>query len=170
MLMRDPVEAPHLPNQVDRRKFCLVALAAGTALAASGVLGCGGGAGMAPAPPPPPPTVGPHTTSDTKLGLLGTPDGTTRDYRDLGNFFLLKDAGGIYAMTAICTHMGCTVAPPVGTHITCPCHGSQYDLDGANLVGPATLPLGHFAVTESTPGGALVVNTAQTVATTVRLA
>ncbi len=157
------------PHHLDRRIFCLTALATGGVLAAGGALACGGAGGV-PAPTPPPvPTNGPHTTSDTKAGLLGTPDGTARDYRNLGNFFLLKDAGGIYAMTAICTHMGCTVGAPVGTQITCPCHGSQYDLGGGNLLGPATVPLVHFSVTEATPGGALVVNTAQTVAASTRL-
>ena len=147
---------------LDRRLFCLSALAAGTALA------CGGGGGSS-TPTPAPPATGPRTTTDTKAGMLALADGTTRDYRNLGNFLLIKDATGIYAMTAICTHMGCTVGLPVGTTITCPCHGSQYDLAGGNLLGPAVNPLVHFSVTEATPGGDLVVNTAQTVATSVRL-
>jgi Rieske Fe-S protein len=109
------------------------------------------------------------TTADTKAALLATADGTTRDYRNLGNFFLIKDATGIYAMTTICTHMGCAVGVPVGSQITCPCHGSQYNLSGGNTLGPATQPLVHFAVTEATPGGFLVVNTAQTVAASMRL-
>lgn len=149
---------------VDRRAFCVCALAAGMALA------CGGGAGSAPAVAPPSPPGGPLTTTDTKAGMLGLPNGSVRDYRNLGNFFLIRDATGIYAMTAVCTHMGCIVGLPVGSQITCPCHGSQYDLAGANQLGPATLPLVHFAVTEATPGGFLVVNTAQTVATSTRLA
>jgi len=147
---------------LDRRLFCLSALAAGTALA------CGGGGGSS-TPTPAPPATGPRTTTDTKAGMLALADGTTRDYRNLGNFFLMKDATGIYAMTAVCTHMGCTVGLPVGTTITCPCHGSQYDLAGGNLLGPAVNPLVHFAVTEGSPGGALVVNTAQAVAASVRL-
>ena len=151
------------PQGEDRRAFCLAGLAAGLALACGG-----GGGGASPAATPPP--GGALTTTDTKAALLATPDGTTRDYRNLGNFLLIKDATGIYAMTTICTHMGCTVGLPAGTRITCPCHGSQYDLGGGNLVGPATAPLVHFAVSEPTPGGALVVNTAQTVASTVRLA
>lgn len=150
------------PHSEDRRTFVLCGLAAGLAMACGG--GGGGAAASAPAPK------GPLVTTDTKAALLATPDGTTRDYRNLGNFFLIKDATGIYAMTAICTHMGCTVGLPSGTHITCPCHGSQYDLGGANLVGPATAPLVHFAVSESTPGGALAVDVSQTVAASVRLA
>jgi len=161
----------HLPHsaapeaaQLDRRCFCIGTLVAGLAVACGG-----GGGGSSPAPAPAPPPSGPLTTADTKAGLLATANGTVRDYRNLGNFFLIRDATGIYAMTAVCTHMGCTVGTPIGNQITCPCHGSQYDLGGANLVGPATMPLVHFQVTESAPGGALVVNTAQTVAATVRL-
>lgn len=150
-------------STLDRRIFCLSALAAGTALA------CGGGGSGSPTPAPIPPATGPRTTTDSKAALLASPDGTTRDYRNLGNFFLIKDATGIYAMTAVCTHLGCTVGAPVASLITCPCHGSQYNLSGGNVLGPAVLPLVHFTVTEATPGGALVVNTAQTVAASVRL-
>ncbi len=149
---------------LDRRSFCACALAATATLACGG-----GGSSPAPTPAPAPPATGPLTTSDTKAALLSQPDGTTRDYRNLGNFFLIKDATGIYAMTTVCTHMGCTVGLPIGTQITCPCHGSQYSLAGANLLGPAVSPLVHFSVTEATPGGMLVVNTAQTVAASVRL-
>jgi cytochrome b6-f complex iron-sulfur subunit len=101
--------------------------------------------------------------------MLALPDGTARDYRNLGNFFLIKDATGIYAMTAICTHLGCTVGLPVGSTITCPCHGSEYDLAGGNVVGPATRPLVHFQVTEASAGGLLVVNPGAVVAASVRL-
>ncbi len=153
--------APVETATLDRRMFCASALVAGAALA------CGGGSSATPSTPGPPPA-GPHTTTDTKAALLGTADGTARDYRNLG-FLLLKDATGLYAMTTICTHMGCTVGLPVGTRIACPCHGSQYDLQGGNQVGPAVLPLVHFAVTEPSPGAFLVVNTAQTVSDTTRL-
>jgi Rieske Fe-S protein len=163
-----PNPAHLLPSQpcgaLDRRTFCAGALIAGVAVAC----GCGGGSPSSSAAAPPPPT-GALTTTDTKAGLLATPNGTTRDYRNLGYFFLIKDAGGIYAMTAICTHQGCTVDLPVGTTLTCPCHGSQYDLSGGNLVGPAVNPLVHYAVTEATPGGVLVVNKDQVVAASARL-
>lgn len=151
-------------SSVDRRAFCIGSLAAGLALATSG---CGGGGTPAPVSGPAP--TPPITTTDTKAGLLATPDGTTRDYRNQGSFFLVKDASGIYAITAICTHLGCTVGVPVGGRFLCPCHGSQYDLSGANLVGPAVLPLAHLEVSEATPGGFLVVNPARPVASAARL-
>ena len=46
-------------------------------------------------------------------------------------------AGKAVAFSAICTHMGCTVAV-AGNELHCPCHGSRYNaLTGAVLQGPA---------------------------------
>jgi len=45
------------------------------------------------------------------------------------------------ALSTTCTHEGCPVNPATGGVITCPCHGSQYDLTGAVLRGPARYPL-----------------------------
>jgi cytochrome b6-f complex iron-sulfur subunit len=39
-----------------------------------------------------------------------------------------------YSLT--CTHLGCTVEED-GEGFACPCHGSQFDKDGAVLGGPA---------------------------------
>lgn len=62
--------------------------------------------------------------------------------------------GEIVAFTAICTHMGCTVAP-AGKELKCPCHGSVYDaFTGKNISGPAPKPLAPVSVTVS--GGEVV--------------
>jgi Rieske Fe-S protein len=54
--------------------------------------------------------------------------------------------GTIVAFSAICTHMGCTVAPQ-GGEFKCPCHGSVYALaTGDNVSGPAPRPLAKVAV------------------------
>ncbi len=48
--------------------------------------------------------------------------------------------------SAICTHMGCTVAP-AGKTLNCPCHGSVYSATtGKVLEGPAPRPLHPFPV------------------------
>jgi Rieske Fe-S protein len=50
------------------------------------------------------------------------------------------------AFSAICTHMGCTVAP-AGSELHCPCHGSKYNaLTGAVIQGPAPKALAKIAV------------------------
>ncbi|MGW4486050.1 Rieske (2Fe-2S) protein [Amycolatopsis sp. NPDC004368] len=51
-------------------------------------------------------------------------------------------AGTVNCFSAICTHQGCTVNPPQGAEIHCPCHGSVFDsLTGAVKNGPAEKPL-----------------------------
>lgn len=56
------------------------------------------------------------------------------------------EAGTVVGFSAICTHMGCTVAPD-GAELKCPCHGSVYDAaTGANVSGPAPRPLDAFNV------------------------
>ncbi len=50
-------------------------------------------------------------------------------------------AGVFKGLSAVCTHAGCTVSQITDGKIICPCHGSEYDLDGAVVKGPATKPL-----------------------------
>ncbi len=54
--------------------------------------------------------------------------------------WLLRDGGGVYALAATCTHLGCTVRWE-GGRFHCPCHGSEYDAAGGVLQGPATRAL-----------------------------
>ncbi|GAA3114238.1 FAD-dependent oxidoreductase [Planomonospora alba] len=50
--------------------------------------------------------------------------------------------GGVHAVSAICTHLGCVVGFNDAERTwECPCHGSRFGLDGAVLQGPATEPL-----------------------------
>jgi len=53
------------------------------------------------------------------------------------------------SVTAVCTHMGCTVAfDPTKTKIVCACHGGVYDSKtGENLEGPPPRPLQKFELT-----------------------
>ena len=54
----------------------------------------------------------------------------------------------LYAVSAICTHMGCTVNYNKDAgRIDCPCHGSQYALDGSVTHGPAKRSLKRYNVT-----------------------
>ena len=52
--------------------------------------------------------------------------------------------GGLYAFDDACTHMGCSLGEGKleGTTVTCPCHGSQFDVtSGAVIRGPAQRPV-----------------------------
>lgn len=54
----------------------------------------------------------------------------------------------VVAFSAVCTHQGCTVQADQEA-LRCPCHGSTYDLTGANTGGPAPSPLPPVQVTVS---------------------
>jgi glycine/D-amino acid oxidase-like deaminating enzyme/nitrite reductase/ring-hydroxylating ferredoxin subunit len=52
------------------------------------------------------------------------------------------DDGSLHAVSATCTHLGCTVAfNDVERSWDCPCHGSRFGTDGSVLQGPAVEPL-----------------------------
>jgi Rieske Fe-S protein len=73
-----------------------------------------------------------------------------------------RDAGGLFAYSAVCTHAGCEIDPPDSSgNAVCRCHGSVFDGSGAVLRGPAFSPLDHFPVTVL--NGAVEVDTSKTV-------
>jgi len=62
---------------------------------------------------------------------------------------VVKKDGKVMAMSAICTHAGCTVATNDGDKtLDCPCHGSRFNLDGSVKEGPASKPLATIEVEE----------------------
>lgn len=60
---------------------------------------------------------------------------------------LLRDAAGLYALSLVCTHLGCTVTVS-DQRLDCPCHGSRFDRQGRVLSGPADRPLQKIRVEE----------------------
>lgn len=71
--------------------------------------------------------------------------GTMRVFDVAGTKVNVASAGGgLHAFDDTCTHMGCSLAKGKldGTTVTCPCHGSQFDVtSGAVLRGPAQRPV-----------------------------
>lgn len=63
------------------------------------------------------------------------------------------------AFTAVCTHSGCLVGSFANGRISCPCHGSQFNLDGDVVTGPAASPLRTFPTAFDTGSGTLTVTT-----------
>jgi glycine/D-amino acid oxidase-like deaminating enzyme/nitrite reductase/ring-hydroxylating ferredoxin subunit len=52
------------------------------------------------------------------------------------------ETGELHALSAACTHVGCVVHfNPFERCWDCPCHGSQFGVDGEVLAGPARKPL-----------------------------
>jgi Rieske Fe-S protein len=83
---------------------------------------------------------------DVPVGFLGSGGART---------LLGRDAGGLYAMTSICTHNGCDLlmfGVLTDSGLTCNCHGSGYSKDGGNTRGPAFKPLQHVRVDVAADG------------------
>lgn len=75
---------------------------------------------------------------------------------------VFRDGSGVWALSTVCTHLGCIVKQE-GSGFACPCHGSQFKLDGAVTKGPAPKALPWLAVS-SAGGGSYLVDEGQTVA------
>lgn len=68
--------------------------------------------------------------------------------RSLGIIFL-TGKGELHALSAICTHLDCTVQNrPDLQLIWCACHNGRYDYQGHNISGPPPRPLEQYAVNE----------------------
>jgi cytochrome b6-f complex iron-sulfur subunit len=61
--------------------------------------------------------------------------------------WMIRNDKGMYALIAICTHLGCTpIWWPMEHRFKCPCHGSNFLIDGQNVAGPAPVPLFRAAI------------------------
>lgn len=65
-----------------------------------------------------------------------------------GKFWLVRLVdGSILALYKVCTHLGCLYNWQSQEYkFICPCHGSQFELDGSYILGPAPRSLDRFAV------------------------
>jgi menaquinol-cytochrome c reductase iron-sulfur subunit len=130
------------------------------------------------------PNVSYDAPTTVKLGLpVDFPDGMK--FLPEQRLFVFREGKVFHAVSAVCTHLGCTVraeALPqpetvdVGgaavrlTHrFACPCHGSKYTGDGKVVSGPAPRPLAWFHLSVSADDGQLVVDLAQEVGRDFRL-
>jgi Rieske Fe-S protein len=73
---------------------------------------------------------------------------------------LYRDGQGVYAISTVCTHLGCIVKSDAAG-FECPCHGSRFAPDGSVLKGPAPTALAWLKV--SAAGGDFVVDEGQRV-------
>ncbi len=100
------------------------------------------------------------------------PEGAT--FLEEQRVYVFREQKTFYAISAVCTHLGCTVQmrnlnqPKTvmigGRSISerfefaCPCHGSRYYGDGSNYAGPAPKPLAWYRLEVAAEDGQLVVD------------
>ena len=82
--------------------------------------------------------------------------------------YIGHDAEGLYALDAVCTHLGCLVEREQGGRFFCPCHGSYFDAAGQVQTGPATKPLRHLHIWVE-QDGQLMIDRDQPVGSATRL-
>ena len=75
---------------------------------------------------------------------------------------VVRDAEGVYAVSTICTHLGCIVKQSV-TGFDCPCHGSRFAPDGKVIRGPAPKALPWLEVRHA-GGNQLIIDEGKMVA------
>ncbi len=62
-----------------------------------------------------------------------------------GGFVVKDEQGRVNVFAVNCSHLGCSIAlQPGDSFFQCPCHGSQFYLDGSVKHGPAVAPLSHL--------------------------
>jgi len=88
------------------------------------------------------------------------PSGTIRKLDEKGLFIFSKE-DGLYAISAICTHLGCIVNQ-TEWGFQCPCHGSRYNETGKVIAGPAPRNLDWHEISLALDG-TLEVDTAKKV-------
>lgn len=64
---------------------------------------------------------------------------------------LFRDTEGVYAVSTICTHLGCVVKATT-EGFECPCHGSRFTRDGEVTKGPAPRALPWLKVSAGSAG------------------
>ncbi len=57
------------------------------------------------------------------------------------DFIVINKKEKTTVLSAHCTHLGCIINKEENGHLVCPCHGSEFDLDGNAINGPAYKPL-----------------------------
>ena len=137
------------PPRLNRRDFCQLAFGWCTALFAAGAAAAAAGRYLVP-------------------NVLYEPDQRYKalkpeDYPEGATFipdlrvFLIRKGNSFRAVSAVCTHLGCTVNRNVDGHgFHCPCHGSQFNENAVVTSGPAPKPLPWFQVALSRDGRIMI--------------
>jgi menaquinol-cytochrome c reductase iron-sulfur subunit len=130
------------------------------------------------------PNVSYDSPTTVKIGMPADfPDGLK--FLPDERLFVFREGKTYHAISAVCTHLGCTAraealpnpeVKQVGgqalrlTHrFQCPCHGSKYSGDGSNISGPAPKPLAWYHLSLAADDGQLVADLANEVGHEFRL-
>ena len=135
-----------------RREFCAHACQAATVIATGTWLSACGGSPTSPSTSSSPLTAVNASVDGRTLSIvvdaaspLAAVGGAATTQSALGTFLVAHTAVDTFtALTAICTHEGCTVNGFGSQRFVCPCHGSEYTTAGVVARGPASNALRQY--------------------------
>ncbi len=91
--------------------------------------------------------LGSDTVLAGHIGELKPNTGTIFRFGDRPGLLILAADGQYHAISAVCTHLGCTVQYRSDLHeVWCACHNGTYTIDGKNISGPPPRPLESYNV------------------------
>ena len=136
-----------------RREFCARTCQAVSLLAINSLLqGCGGNPMSSGSSAPPLAQMsgtasgGTVTVTIDAASALASVNGAALVNSSAGSFLVTRTGQETFvALTAVCTHEGCTVSGFESQTYVCPCHGSRYSTSGSVVQGPATAALRQFS-------------------------
>lgn len=83
-------------------------------------------------------------------------------FKESNGVWIVNSEGRLYALIAICTHLGCPPNWLEGQNkFKCPCHGSGYYKNGINFEGPTPRPLERARIYLDPDDGQVVVDKSQ---------
>lgn len=90
------------------------------------------------------------------------PGEVSEKFKESQRVWIVREEKGLYAILAICTHLGCTPRwLKTEDKFKCPCHGSGFKRSGVNFEGPAPRPLERVSITLS-PTGEILIDKSKT--------
>ena len=99
----------------------------------------------------PPSTFKAGLPDDFAIGVVDT------RFKERYQVWIVRDEEKIYALSTICTHLGCTPNwLEAEAKFKCPCHGSGFYATGINFEGPAPRPLERVGVSLADDGQLLI--------------
>ncbi len=76
-----------------------------------------------------------------KKGAIKIPFNRNSKVLFAADFIVVNDESQTKVFSAHCTHLGCSIHEFKDGKFICPCHGSEFTLDGEAVKGPAYQPL-----------------------------
>jgi len=95
-----------------------------------------------------------------KVGTPGAFAAGTATYVPEGRLFIANTGTTLLALSQKCPHLGCRVEPCASSgYFECACHGSEFDIGGEWIKGPAPVGMTQFPITLE--GSDVVVDTSK---------